>query len=369
MAGQKNLKVALVHDYLIQYGGAEKVLETLMELFPDATVYTGIYSPKKVSSKINSKDIRALRNPLIIKFSKFFTFLMPLVFEHFDLTAYDLIISDGTAWAKGVLTQPDQLHISYVHTPPRFLYGYSVESTKRNAWYFKPFVPVIDHFLRIWDFNAAQRPGYLVANSKEVQRRIKKFYARDSKLIYPPLELGHQVKKPLSPLGEPSYIVLGRLAAYKNVDVVVEAFKKMELPLVIVGTGTEEKKLRQRAGPKTKFMGGVDEKTKHAVLEGCLGVINAVEDEDLGIVPLEAMSHGKPVFAHRSGGHLETIEENVTGMFFDTLDVDEFIEKFREFDKKVRNNEFDSNKAREQAQRFDKERFKREFMAFINAHK
>ncbi|MEN9389692.1 MAG: hypothetical protein RLY61_776, partial [Candidatus Parcubacteria bacterium] len=173
-------KVAFVHDYLSQYGGAEKTLEALLELYPTADIYTGLYNPKNLPETITSKNIIAPRNKLFLKLSKLLTFLMPVIFESFDLRSYDLIISDGTAWPKGVITSPNQLHIAYIHTPPRFLYKYSVETTKRNKWYLKPFVSVVDHFLRIWDFGAAQRPNYLIANSIEVQKRIKKFYKRDA---------------------------------------------------------------------------------------------------------------------------------------------------------------------------------------------
>ena len=155
-------KVAFVHDYLSQYGGAEKTLEALLELYPTADIYTGLYNPKNLPETITSKNIIAPRNKLFLKLSKLLTFLMPVIFESFDLRSYDLIISDGTAWPKGVITSPNQLHIAYIHTPPRFLYKYSVETTKRNKWYLKPFVSVVDHFLRIWDFGAAQRGGVSV---------------------------------------------------------------------------------------------------------------------------------------------------------------------------------------------------------------
>ena len=171
----KTPKVAIVHDYLVQYGGAEKTLEAICELFPNAPIYTGIYNSKNMPSSLNSKQIIVPKtggNFLLEKLTKHFSFLMPALFEGFDFEEFDLIISAGTTWAKSVLTKPYQLHISYVHTPPRFLYKYSVESLKRNKWYYKPFVAYLESFLRIWDFSSTQRPYYLIANSNEVQNRI-----------------------------------------------------------------------------------------------------------------------------------------------------------------------------------------------------
>jgi len=309
----KQPKIAFVHDYLLNYGGAEKVLEALLEMYPESPVYTSMHEPEKLSNAINKQKIICPETALFKKFPKYLTFLMPLVFENFDLREYDIIVSDSSAWSKGVITKPEQLHISYIHTPPRFLYKYSVESMKRSAWYFKPFVTVLDSLLRVWDRSAAQRPNYLIANSEEVRSRIKKFYGRDALVIYPPVEI--DVKNSGSPAEKnraPYFLVLSRLAAYKNIDLVIRAFKNISTELWIAGTGREEERLKELAGPNVKFLGKVSESEKHSLIEGCLGVINAVKDEDFGIVPVEAMAHGKPVLAHKSGGHLETVTEGIS---------------------------------------------------------
>jgi glycosyltransferase involved in cell wall biosynthesis len=359
------LKVALVHDYLVQYGGAEKTLEAIMDLFPNAVIYTALYNAKSMSKEINSREIIYPNNPFMRWFPKVFTFLLPLVFENFDLRKYDLIISDGTAWAKGVITNPGQLHVSYVHTPPRFLYGYSVESQKRNKWYFKPFVAVIDFLLRIWDFHAAQRPNFMLTNSFETKSRIKKFYKRDAKVIYPPVDVEHKGLKLTQPIKQPYYLVLGRMAAYKNFDLVVKAFNILGLRLVVAGTGAEEENLKKIAHHNITFTGKLTEDEKAMYLAGCLGVINAVEDEDLGIVPIEAMSYGKPVLAHRSGGHLETIIDGITGMFFDRITTDDFIKKFKEFDRKIADDGFDEDVIRGSVQKFSTQRFQDEFARYV----
>ncbi len=358
-------KVALVHDYLVQYGGAEKTLEAVAELFPEAPIYTGIYNPKSLSKALQQRKVIAGDNSLIRKFPKHLTFLMPYVFEHFDLRDYDLIISDGTAWPKGVLTTPSQLHISYIHTPPRFLYGYSVENPQRFKWYYKPAITVIDHFLRIWDYNAAQRPDYLVANSFEIQRRIKKYYARDATVIYPPVESNFKAPTTKNPLQKPYYITVGRLAAYKNTDLLISAFNCLGLPLVIVGTGREEKKLRSIAQNNITFTGKVSESEKHELLANSHGFIFPVEDEDFGIVPIEAMAHGKPVLAHRSGGPLETIEEGKHGEFFDTLTEECLIKAIKNFDANIRANKYNAEAIRVHAQQYSKEGFQQEFSKFV----
>jgi glycosyltransferase involved in cell wall biosynthesis len=356
-------RVALIHDYLVQYGGAEKTLEAISELFPEAPIYTGVYKPAKLSAYLNGKKIMSPQNFFLQRFTKYLSFLMPLVFENFDLRNYDLIISDTACWAKGVLTTPAQLHISYIHTPPRFLYKYAVETTKRNAWYFKPFVTVIDTFLRAWDYAAGQKPDFLLANSLEVQKRIHKFYKRDSQVIYPPVEIA--VAAATKAVDKPCYVALGRLVAYKNFDLVVKAFNATGLKLIVVGTGQEENKLKKLAGSNVEFVGQVSDAKKNEILENALGLVNAVSDEDFGIVPLEAMAHGKPVLVHNSGGAVETVVEGENGMFFEELTVDCLTTKLKAFDHAITSHQFNADKIKASVIKFSKERFQKEFKAFV----
>lgn len=365
-------KVCLVHDYLIQHGGAEKTLEALCEIYPNAPIYTAIYKPEKMGKFFKNKKIISASKKsdklfsLIPNLSKFFTFLFPLVFENFDLSEYNIVISSSSSYAKGVITKPAQLHISYIHTPPRFLYGYSVESTKRTAWYFKPFVNIIDHFLRIWDYLAAQRADVVIANSQEVKERIKKFYKRNATVINPPVEIEYASENlSKNNLEQPYYLALGRLAHYKNFDLIIKAFNVLGKPLKIIGTGKEEKRLKRLANKNIEFLGRVDDKEKHKTIKNSLGVIFPVVEEDFGIVPIEAMAHGVPIFAHRSGGPKETIKENVDGTFFDNVELEEFIEKFRDFDKKIHDNFFDKEKVQNHSKSFSKERFKKEFENYV----
>lgn len=369
---QKKPRVAIAHDILTQHGGAEKTIEAICDIFPKAPIYTSIYKADKMGDFFRHKKIitagvklnKLLGNiPLL---SKYFTFLLPLTFEGFDLSEYDIVISSSSSYAKGVLTNPNQLHVSYIHTPPRFLYGYSVESVKRNAWYYKPVVMVVDHFLKIWDYHAAQRPDFLVTNSKNVQRRIKKFYRRESKVIYPPVETEYAEKTyPKNNMEQPYYMAIGRLSAYKNFDLLISAFNITGMYLKIIGTGIDEARLKKMAKNNIEFVGRVDDEEKHRLLQHSLGFLFPVEEEDLGITPIEAMAHGKPVLAHRSGGPLETIREGKDGMFFDSIDLDHFMKKLKEFDKKVRTGSYNEEVIKKHAKKFSKDRFQYEFKNFV----
>lgn len=362
----KQPKVALAHEFLVQYGGAEKTLEAISEIFPDSPIYTAKYNPKNISEYINSKEIiypKGLIHKLSSKLC--FLFTMPTIFESFDFRKYDIVISDGTTWNKGILTRPDQLHISYIHTPPRFLYKYSQESTKWEKPFFKPFYSYLVNFIRIWDYVAAQRPDFIVTNSETTRKRIQKFYGRDAKVIHPPVDLSSDSKDGLKKAAVPYFVAVGRLSKYKNFELLVETFNKVRFPLVIIGTGFEESHLRDMAKENIVFKGKVTDEEKHQIIENSAGLINPVVDEDFGIVPIEAMAHGKPVLAHRSGGHLETIIENETGMFFDEPTVDSLSEKLVEFDKTIKDKKFNHEKIKEHAQKFSKERFKAEFENFV----
>ena len=362
----KNPKIALATEFLVQYGGAQKTLEAISELFPEAPIYTAKYIPDDISGYLNSKKIISPKNNWINNASKyFFTFLMAPVFEEMDFRNYDILISDGTTWTKGIITKPEQMHITYIHTPPRFLYGYSRESGKRDFLLFKLFFSYVDNLLRLWDYTAAQRPDYILTNSATTKARINKFYRRNAHIIYPPVELDHKPNKDLNNLKKPYYIAVGRLAKYKNFEVLINAFNLLNIDLVIVGTGSEEKRLKKLAGENISFVGQAPEELKHSLIEGALGLINPVVDEDFGIVPVEAMAHGTPVLGHRSGGHLETVIEGKTGMFIDDLSVESLVKTVRDFDNDVRANKYDKGYIKRSAERFSKERFQKEFYDFV----
>lgn len=360
---QGNPKVVLVHDYLNQYGGAERTLEKIMEIFPEAPIYTGILDLKKLPPSFkNKKIITPKLNGFFKKFPKLFTFLMGNRFENFDLSKFDLIISDGTAWAKSVITESSQLHISYIHTPPRFLYKYPSENTLRKKWFLRPLFSYLDFHLRIWDFSAAQRPDYLLCNSEEVKRRIKKFYKRDAQVIYPPVRIKEYTQTPR----EDFYLTTGRLSSYKNFDLVIKMFNNLDLPLIILGTGIEEEKLKKIVtSKKIKFLGKVTDEVLDEYLSKAKGYIFPVKEEDFGIALVEALNHGIPSLVHRSGGPLEILREDVDGLFFDEINLNSITEKFIEFDKKINENYFNPKEISLNTRKFDEKIFTKEFKKFV----
>ncbi len=384
------MKVALVHDYLTEYGGAERVLEAIHEIWPHAPVYTSIYdntSALHSAEVFDGKwDIRvsALQKfPFVRWLSKQYTFFYPLVFEHFDLSEYDVIISDGTIWSKGVLTTPEQLHIHYCHTPARFLYHYPAESSRRDVWYYRPVVRMLDHYLRVWDFESAQRPDFIVANSKTVAERVRKFWRREAEVIYPPVSVGQRSaadsSEPRSDEGlrarlfssaDAYFLVVSRLSAYKNVHLAIETCNKLNLPLVIVGTGREEERLKAmaclpagRPGENVKFMNFVKDSELSKLYKHCRALIFPTSDEDFGIVPVEAMAHGKPVIALRSGGVQETVVEGKTGIFFNDPTVASLTAAIQQFN----NLTIRPEDCVAQAAKFSKGRFQEEFRAFVES--
>lgn len=360
------MKVALVHDFLNQYGGAERVLEAIHELYPYSTVYTSLYDPTKLPLRMRNWDVRAFRLPKF-PLAKTYTFFYPLLFENLDLSDYDLVISSSANFAKGVITRPKTLHISYIHTPPRFLYHYPTEVSRRRIWFLKPILAPFDNFFRLWDYIAAQRPDFLIANSKETAKRIKKFYGREAAVIYPPATL-HVAKwvglsvKPPKPSFPNYYLVVSRLAAYKRIDLAIKAANQLKIPLKIVGAGREEQGLKRTAGPTVEFLGFVSDEKLPELYRDCRAFIFPGM-EDSGITPVEAMSFGKPVIALGRGGALETVIEGKTGTFFEQETVDSLMEALKSFDP----SKYKARDCIAQAKKFSKERFQKEFKTFVDA--
>lgn len=367
------MKVALVHDFLNQYGGAERVLEAIHELYPDSAVYTSLYDPVKLPLRMRNWDIRPFRLPAFGgPLAKLYTFFYPILFENLDLSEYDLVISSSASFAKGVITRPGTLHVSYVHTPPRFLYHYPTETNRRRLWFLKPVLAPLDNLLRVWDFNAAQRPDFLVTNSKETKQRVKKFYGREATVIYPPVSLeasyfrAKQGNIMQERDKEPYFLIVSRLALYKRIDLAVEACVRLGLPLKIVGTGREESRLKRLAMLKSKgrkvveFLGFVGDRELAELYRSCRAFIFPGM-EDFGITPIEAMSFGKPVIALGQGGALETVIEGKTGKFFDQETPESLMNALQSFDPK----DYKPKDCVAQAKKFSKERFQKELREFV----
>ena len=370
----KSLKVALVHDYIKEFGGAERVLETFHEMFPDSDVYTSVYLPKYLGPhKDRFKNWKIITSffqyiPLNAKLISLARFVAPLMFYSFDLSKYDLVITSTT----GTYTSPNflrvgekTLHLCYCHTPPRYLYGYAVANDWTDTW-FRRILLVLGkipmHFLRILDFKFAQRPDYFISNSNEIASRIRKFYRRDATTIYPPVELNHVVK-----VKEKKDFLLagGRLSRAKRIDLAINACKQLNIKLKVFGKGFGNIKdeLSKIAGSKIDFVGEVDDREKMRLYAESRGYILPADNEDFGIVALESMASGTPVIAYRSGGLKESIIENKTGIFFDELNTKSVVDAIKRFEKM----KFKQEDCVNQAKKFSKERFKKEMLQFINA--
>ncbi|WP_367280790.1 glycosyltransferase [uncultured Chloroflexus sp.] len=309
------MRVALIHDYLNQYGGAERVLEALHELFPTAPIYTSIFDPATMPATYRAWDIRTSfmqRLPAWRTQFRRYVALYPTAFERFDLTDYDLVISSSSAFAKGIIPRPGALHICYCHTPMRFAWRTDdyVAREQINGMQAK-LLPFLLNYLRIWDTVSANRVDLFVANSREVAGRISRYYRRPAVVIPPPVDLPPYEPQP----PEDFYLAGGRLIPYKRLELAIEAFNHLRLPLKIFGDGRDRARLERMAGPNIEFLGWVDETTRLDLFARCRAFIFPGE-EDFGITPLEVLAVGRPVIAYAAGGALETLIEGVTGRFF-----------------------------------------------------
>jgi len=363
------MKVALIHDHLAQNGGAEKVLKSLADLYPDAPIYTLLYDKKNVDKHFKNRHIETSiiqKLPGGIKHYQWYMPFMPMAVEFFDLREFDLVISDASAFAKGVITSPDTLHICYCHAPTRYLWDYTHQyiNELRYNKYFKKVISLVLNYIRVWDKSAADRVDKYIANSRTVQKRIKKYYRRSSSVIYPPVELD---KFYISEKQEDYFLVGGRLAPYKRVDLVIEAFRRLErndtVKLKIFGSGVDLDRLKKIAGnnKNIEFLGRASEEEKAELYSRCLAFINP-QEEDFGITVVEAMASGRPVIAYRKGGATETIIENETGKFFNKQTSDDLYNVLKDFDA----NQFNPQKIREYAKQFSEEKFKEKIKTFID---
>jgi glycosyltransferase involved in cell wall biosynthesis len=308
-------RVAIIHDYLNQYGGAERVLEVIHELYPDAPIYTAIYDPAAMPAAYRSWDIRPSwmqRLPGWRRHFRHYFVLYPSAFESFDLSGYDLVISSSSAFAKGVIPHHDALHVCYCHTPMRFGWRTGAYVDREQIYGFKGrILPLVLTYLRTWDVASSVRVDSFVANSHEVARRISRYYGRPSTVIPPPVDL--PVYDPAPP--EDFYLTGGRLVPYKRIDLAVRACTALGVPLVVFGDGRARAELEALAGPNVRFVGRVDERTLRDLYRRCRAYIESGE-VDAGIQPVEAMAAGRPVIAYAAGGALETVVDGVTGRFF-----------------------------------------------------
>ncbi len=354
------MKVALVYDRVNKWGGAERVLLALHKIFPDAPLFTSIYD-KKHASWASLFDIKtSFLQSLSISFRhEYYPFFMPLAFEGFSFDNYDVVISVTSEAAKGVLTKPSTLHICYCLTPTRYLWsGYSdYFSSSISRFATKPIIS----YLKSWDQVAAQRPDAYIAISKEVQSRIKKYYHRESEVIYPPITIQNSSASWRTKIQNSDYfLVVSRLVPYKRIDIAIKACNTLGLPLKIIGIGSEEKGLKRMAGPTVEFLGSLTDNELVGYYKACRALIFSGY-EDFGLAIAEAQTFGKPVIAFRRGGALEILREGKTGLFFSPQTTDACMQALQSFTAMS----FSQNLCIQNGEKFSFERFKKAFMGSI----
>jgi glycosyltransferase involved in cell wall biosynthesis len=356
------MRIALVHDALNQIGGAEYVLRALHDMFPHAPIFTLVDDGQFAKMFFKRADIRTSfiqKLPWGIKKFKWYLPLHPTAMEHFDLSSYDVVISDSSAFSKGIITRPETIHICYCHTPPRFLWhdthNYTEDLHQNRS--VKRFLPAVLTYLRSWDQLAAQRVDKFIANSYTTARRIKKYYRRDSTVINPPIVWDDfYIEKNIGDF----YLMVGRLRPYKRFDLAIKAFNKLGLPLVIVGRGEEYKRLRRMAGPNIMFLQNINDQQKAWLFARAQAFIHP-QEEDFGFAAVESMAAGRPVLAYNRGAAIENIIPGVTGAFFKEQSVDALIEAVRAFEP----NDYNPEVIREHARRYDISVFQQQIWAFI----
>lgn len=359
------LRVAIVHDWLVGLGGGERVVQSLLKLFPQAEIYTSVYDPSKLrifeGRKIHTTFLQHW--PLALKKHQLYSMLRPLAFESLDFSGYDLVISTCSAESKGVITPSETLHIAYLFTPTRYYWsGYRDYIAEPGFGPLNPLARLIlkksIKGLRQWDFAAAQRPDEIVSISSEVSERTKKYYKRPSPVIYPPVDTDQFIGQ--SSGKDNYYLVLGRLISYKRVDLAVRACTKLGLELVVAGKGPEEPALRKIAGPTVKFIKSPSDQEVRDLYANCKAFIFPGL-EDFGITPVEAMAAGKPVICYGKGGATETVIDGVTGIYHSQQTVASLVEAIQKFEK----TSFDEKEIIKRAKLFSEDRFLNELGGYV----
>ncbi|GAC1412449.1 MAG: glycosyltransferase family 4 protein [Candidatus Doudnabacteria bacterium] len=355
------MKIALAHDSITQLGGAERVLQTLHELYPDAPVFTLVYDQKLKEHfegwVIVSSPLQYIYN-IIPKFQWMLP-LIPLSLKFFDLKKFDLVISSSSVFAKNISVPKGVVHIDYCHTPARFLWSESESYVNEEVpFLLRPAVRLFLGWLRRWDYRGAQAVDFFIANSSNVQQRIKKYYSRDSIVINPCIDSSKFY--PSSPK-ENYYLIASRLQIHKRIDLAIKVFNDLGFPLHIVGVGRDEQRLVQLSKENIVFLGRVEDSILCNEYSGAKGFIFP-QEEDFGLTPLEANATGTAVIAFKKGGALETVIENKTGLFFEEQTVQSLKQAVLKFEAM----HFQSEDLFEQAEQFDKEVFKNKMQYFIN---
>lgn len=348
------MRVALIHEWIVNFTGSERVLKALTEIYPQAPIYTSVYNQEAVpqfgNQIVNTSFIQKI--PGSLKFYQYCYPLMPLAMESFDLNSYDLVISNCHSSAKGVLTNPDTCHICFCHTPTRYLWEPWLDERAQGGLIRK----TILSYMRLWDREASDRPDFFITNSQNIANKIEKYYQRSAEIVYPPVDTSLFELSDHPPLDY--FLIVTRLVKQKRVDLAIKAFLRLKKPLKIIGEGPELKRLKKLAqeGEHIEFLGYQPDNILRDFYQGCQAFIFP-QEEDFGITPLEAMACGRPVIAYGQGGALETVVPGETGVFFEEQTVDSLVKAIRSFNPE----QFDPRRIRRQALKFRTPLFKERF--------
>lgn len=356
-------RVAIVHDFLLYPGGAEKVLVEIMALFPHAPIFTLLYDKEGISPlaehfrgrRIHTSFLQRLPRWLH-RHTKWLAPLLPTAPEVFDLRDYDVVISSSGAWSKGIVTRVSTVHVAYVHSPMRFVWDENIRYAQQRTGRREPGILLrwLLSYLRVWDFEAAQRPDVLLANSQYTAQRIAKFYRRDARVVYPPV----RITEPEGAVTTGEYfLTVARLSEYKNVTMIVDVCTRLELPLVVIGTGRLLRTLCRRAGRTVRVLGYQDDATLARFYREARALIFGGE-EDFGLVMAEALAHGTPVIAYGRGGAQEIVQPGVTGELFYAQTPEVMADGIRRFLERERAGGYDAAAMRARAAQFSATAFR-----------
>jgi len=358
-------RIAIVHDWLPVYGGAERVLEQMLQVYPDADIFSLIDALDEENRKfLNGKPVKTSFVQKLPGGKKYYRHcfpLMPLAIEQFDFSSYDMVITSSYAFAKGIITGPRQLHLCYCHSPIRYAWDLQTQYLKESnmdrglmSW----FVRSMLHMIRMWDCRTAAGVDAFMANSRFIARRIEKVYRRDATVVYPPVNIE---RFEACREKEDFYVTASRLVPYKRMDLIIQAFNGMpERQLVVIGDGPELPKLRHLASANVKVLGWQPQEVLKSNLQRAKGFVFGGE-EDFGIILLEAQASGTPVIAYGRGGALETVQENETGIFFGEQTIESLQSAIAEFESR----QWDAGKCRANAERFSAKLFRERFQTFV----
>lgn len=352
------MKVALVCDFLVKFGGAQRVLLAMHEAYPEAPIFCLLYDEKDTKEMFKGIEIipsRLQKLPsLLRKNPKYLLPMLPKAMEQFDFSKYDLVISSSDSYSHGIITKPSTFHVCYCHTPMRYAWDWTNEYLKENKLGYGAKGLLVRNFLhnlRIWDRTAADRVDFWIANSSNVKKRINKYYRNDAAIIYPPVEIDKIKLSQETP--DDYYLIVSRLEPYKKIKLAVEAFNNLEKKLIVIGEGSQFNELKKIAKNNVKLLGWQSDDTTYKYLSKCKAFIFPGED-DFGITPVEAMASGRPVIAFRKGGVTESVIEGKTGMFFDEDNAESLAQSVLEFEN---TRAFNPSECRKQAERFSKDNF------------